>query len=166
MKKAIYKITNNVNGKIYIGQSVDPNHRFVSHISRANKNEDNSPIHAAINKYGKENFSMEILEWTDNYNERERELIREYNTMSPNGYNVAPGGEEPPHKYGEDHHKSVITEEQIDIIINELKNGNLTEPKIGALFDPPFNQTLINNINWGITHRRDGETYPIINQCQ
>ena len=108
---------------------------------------------------------MEILEWTENYNEREKELIIEFGSMSPNGYNVAQGGEEPPHKYGEEHHKSVITEKQVDIVIEELKKGELTEPKIGELFDPPINQTLINNINWGITHRRDGETYPIRTQC-
>ena len=38
---------------------------------------------------------MEVLEWTENYNEREIALIREYNTLVPNGYNIAKGGEEP-----------------------------------------------------------------------
>lgn len=163
--KALYRITNIVNGKSYIGQSIDPKHRFISHISRANNDCDNSPIHSAIKKYGKENFKLEILEWTEDYNKREQELIIEYNTKSPNGYNVADGGEDPPRKYGEEHHKSVITEEQVDIVIEELKNGVLTEPKIGKLFDPPFNQALIHNINHGITHRRDNETYPIRKDC-
>ena len=88
-QKAIYKITNLINGKAYIGQSVDPFHRFVAHVSRSQKNEDNSPLHYAIQKYGKDNFKLEILEWCKNYNQRERELIRQYNTISPNGYNVA-----------------------------------------------------------------------------
>ena len=163
--KALYKITNIVNGKSYIGQSIDPNRRFISHISRAKTNSDNSPIHAAINKYGKENFTLEILEWTEDYNNREKELIKQYNTKSPNGYNIADGGEEPPHKYGRYHHKTIISEEQIDIVIQALKDDKLTEPEIGMLFDPPFNQTLIHNINFGITHRRNDESYPIRVDC-
>lgn len=165
LKKAIYKITNVINNKIYIGQSIDPNHRFISHCSRANNDSDNSPIHTAIKKYGKENFVLDIIEWTEDYNNRERYWIQKLNSLSPFGYNIAKGGEEPPHKYGEQHHKSIITEEQVDIIINELKKDELTEPQIGELFNPPFNQTLINNINWGITHKRNNETYPIRKNC-
>lgn len=165
MKKALYKITNIVNGKSYIGQSIDPKHRFVSHISRAKNDSDNSPIHSAIKKYGKENFELEILEWSENYNQREKELIIEHNTLSPNGYNVASGGEEPPHKYGEDHHNSVISEEQVDIVIEKLKENELTEPQIGMLFNPPFKQCLIHNINFGVTHHRDNEVYPIRKYC-
>ena len=165
MIKAIYKITNNINGKSYIGQSVDPHRRFTTHISRSLNDSDNSPIHSAIKKYGRENFSMSILEWTEDYNNREKELILEHNTLSPNGYNVAHGGEEPPHIYGEAHHNSVVTEAQVDLIISDLKHGNLTEPKIGQLFSPPLNQCLIHNINWGITHRRENETYPIRTDC-
>jgi len=53
---------------------------------------------------------MEVLEWSEDYNQREKELIIEYSTLSPNGYNIAPGGEEPPHRYGENHHKNKITD--------------------------------------------------------
>lgn len=108
MVKALYKITNLINGKAYIGQSINPRRRFIAHISRANNDSDNSPIHSAIKKYGKDNFKFEILEWSENYNQREKELIIEHNTLSPNGYNVARGGEEPPHRYGEEHHNSVV----------------------------------------------------------
>ena len=165
MRKALYKITNLINGKAYIGQSINPQHRFIAHISRSINDSDNSPIHSAIKKYGKENFKFDIIEWSDNYNEREKELIIEHNTLSPNGYNVASGGEEPPHKYGKDHHKSIISDSQVDIVIKELKNGLLTETQIGKLFNPPFNQTLIHNINHGITHKRENENYPIRNDC-
>lgn len=165
MEKAIYKITNNINGKCYIGQSIDPQHRFVAHCSRAACDADNSPIHAAIKKYGRENFSLEIIEWTENYNQREKELIIQYNSLAPNGYNVAPGGEEPPRIYGEAHHNCIVTEAQVDIIIAALKEEKLTEPEIGRLFDPPLNQPLIHNINFGITHRRSCEKYPIRTSC-
>ena len=108
---------------------------------------------------------MEILEWTDDYNSREKELIIKHKSSVPNGYNIANGGEDPPHRYGEEHHNSVITERQIDVVISELKRGVLTEPEIGRMFNPPINQVLINNINWGITHKRENESYPIRTQC-
>jgi group I intron endonuclease len=167
MQKAIYKITNQVNGKSYIGQSVNPYHRFVSHKSRARNHDFRSSqaLYHAILKYGEENFKMEILEWTEDYNEKERYYIHFYGTLSPNGYNIAPGGEDPPHKYGIEHHNSAVTEEQVDIIIAELKRGVLTEPSIGSLFNPPISQVLVNNINFGITHHRQNEIYPIRTQC-
>lgn len=165
LKKAIYKITNMINNKIYIGQSINPEHRFIAHCSRAKNDSDNSPIHTAIKKYGKDNFILTIIEWTEDYNNREKYWIKKLNSKSPYGYNIAEGGEEPPHRYGEEHHNSVITDEQVNIIINELKKNELTEPEIGKLFNPPFNQTLINNINWGITHKRDNEEYPIRKNC-
>lgn len=166
MIKAIYKITNQVNGKSYIGQSVNPVHRFSAHKSRARNNDFSSSmaLYHAINKYGEQNFVMEILEWTENYNEREIELIREYNTLSPNGYNISSGGDEPPHKYGEEHHNSVISENDVSVVISLLKDSDLTEKEIGEYFNPPYNQVLINNINLGVTHYRDSEKYPIRTQ--
>ena len=60
MQKAIYKITNQVNGKSYIGQSVNPYHRFVSHKSRARNHDFRSSqaLYHAILKYGEENFKI------------------------------------------------------------------------------------------------------------
>ena len=165
--KAIYKITNQVNQKSYIGQSINPEKRFSAHKSAARNHrfDSSQALYYAINKYGEENFIMEVLEWTENYNEREIALIREYNTLVPNGYNIAKGGEEPPHYYGEEHPGNKISEKDVDRVIYELKFGNLTEPEIGRLFNPPYKQVLINNINWGITHHRDSENYPIRTQC-
>lgn len=154
-----------VNNKIYVGQSINPERRFISHCSRGYNNLDNSPIHAAIKKYGKENFKLEIIEWTEDYNNREKYWIKELNSKVPFGYNLTDGGEEPPHKFGEEHHNSVVTEEQINIIIQCLKENILTEPEIGRLFNPPINQTLINNINHGKTHKRTNEKYPIRTHC-
>lgn len=70
MKKDIYIITNDINDKVYVGQSINPEDRFKSHCK---KNYDNSLIDAAIQKYGKEHFQMQILEKDlENYNEREK----------------------------------------------------------------------------------------------
>lgn len=163
MIKGIYKITNLINGKSYIGQSSDPNRRFISHLSRARTGQftEKQEMYLDILKYGEENFSMQILEWTDNYDIREQECIIEFGTFYPNGYNILPGGNIQPHYYGMDHHNCIVSEENLDIIINELKRGVLTETQIGNLFIPPYNQSLIHNINFGITHKRISETYPI-----
>lgn len=71
MLKSIYKITNKINNKIYIGQSVRPFERFSQHCH--NKRTNISLINKAIQKYGKENFNFEIIESDiENYNEREK----------------------------------------------------------------------------------------------
>lgn len=90
--KAIYKITNQVNQKSYIGQSINPEKRFLAHKSAARNHRFGSSqaLYYAINKYGEENFIMEVLEWTENYNEREIALIREYNILVTNGYTQCP----------------------------------------------------------------------------
>ena len=70
MGKYIYVITNDINNKVYIGQSNDPKYRFNQH---CRSNDDNSLIDLAIQKYGREHFTMSILEGPiKNYNEREK----------------------------------------------------------------------------------------------
>ena len=55
----VYKITNKLNNKIYIGQSVNIERRWKEHIC---DNRKNSLIHLAIQKYGKDNFDFEVIE--------------------------------------------------------------------------------------------------------
>lgn len=94
----IYKITNSVNGKIYIGQSIDIEERWYQHKYKAFDEKEkgyNSAIHAAMRKYGIENFSIEIIEKCESIllDERERFWIKELNCLSPNGYNILEGGQ-------------------------------------------------------------------------
>lgn len=91
----IYKITNQINQHSYIGKTeyVNPNRRWKEHLSEATKQRFNHrAIYRAIQKYGKENFSFEILEETNNPNEREQYYILKYNTYH-NGYNETLGGD-------------------------------------------------------------------------
>ena len=87
----IYKITNNVNGKIYIGQTVRTlEERFTEH-----KRNKKSLISKAFKKYGIENFTIEQIdtaESIDELNELEFKYIREYDCITPNGYNQCEGG--------------------------------------------------------------------------
>lgn len=57
----IYKITNLVNGKMYIGQAVDIEERWIRH-KRDWKIDKTKVLYKAIRKYGIENFSFEIIE--------------------------------------------------------------------------------------------------------
>lgn len=92
MKGIIYKITNKLNGKSYIGQTVQkPILRWRAHCSR---NTD-SAIHLAINKYGKENFTFDVIcsaNSIEDLNALEIDFIRNLNTFAPNGYNLDEGG--------------------------------------------------------------------------
>lgn len=91
MKIYIYKITNNINGKIYIGQ-----HKQITIKEKVDRYLGSGIlIKKAQNKYGKENFTKEIIEYCDkeNVNDREVYWIRFYNSLTPNGYNITKGGQ-------------------------------------------------------------------------
>jgi group I intron endonuclease len=93
----IYKITNKINNKIYIGQTIHSIHsRFLKHKTIARvKNSDYKAIHKAINKYGEDNFLLELVEEChsmEELNNKETEYIKQFNSLSPNGYNLCTGG--------------------------------------------------------------------------
>ena len=162
VKKAIYKITNNFNDKCYIGQSNNPKNRWAHHVSNAKRGYGvgKYPLYDSIRKYGVENFTFSIIGWFDDYNEKEKEYIAFYNSLVPNGYNVMAGGEDPPVKYGEEHHLSVYSQELVDAIIDDLICHKYTQKEIQEKYHVP--QNLVTSINRGVTHRRKGVSYPII----
>ena len=104
----IYKITNLINKKIYIGQAVSHilNHkkfrpygslkRFKCHVSEANSSKKNQShyLNNAIRKYGEENFKVDVLDYCEleDSDNLETKYIKEYNSLFPNGYNLKIGG--------------------------------------------------------------------------
>ncbi len=93
-KKYIYKITNTINGKVYIGQSKYPEERFKQHKCCFGK----TRLYTSMKSYGVENFTMEVLfctteEFIDYYEVR---FIDEFNSYcyleGSNGYNMTRGG--------------------------------------------------------------------------
>ena len=119
----IYKITNNINGNSYIGQSVDILLRFDSHKQRylqENGKEYDKVLYKAFRKYGIKNFSFEVLEECEPsmLNEREIYWIQYYDTYN-HGYNATPGGDLRPNMVGENHPNHKITEADV-IYIRKL----------------------------------------------
>ena len=104
----IYKITNNITNKSYIGQTRSHriNHkkyrpfgymgRFKDHIHEANSNKKNQSkyLNSALLKYGPNNFTCELLKTCSvtELNTYEQMYIIQYNTKFPNGYNLTNGG--------------------------------------------------------------------------
>jgi group I intron endonuclease len=92
----IYRITNLVTKKVYIGSTVKQlNRRWASHITNLEKNKHHSPyLQSSWNKYGKENFQIDVVEicfdTTKEYvNEREQWWLEHYQSFySDYGYNV------------------------------------------------------------------------------
>lgn len=82
----IYKTTNKINNKIYVGQDKYNNPNYLGSGLLLNR---------SINKYGKENFIKEIIDETNDQselNEKEKMWIVNLNSFYPNGYNIAEGG--------------------------------------------------------------------------
>lgn len=89
----IYKITNLMNDKIYIGQST----KLLSRLSAHKSENGGGLLSKAIAKYGKDNFLFEVLIYCekDELDSLEVKYISEYNSTVPNGYNISIGGKNP-----------------------------------------------------------------------
>lgn len=100
MKGIIYKYTNQVNNKVYIGQTINEYKRIYAH--KHTLNSWRSYFHNAIKKYGYDKFAYEILEEIDDANVKELKIkldtleqkyISVYKSNDPNfGYNLTLGG--------------------------------------------------------------------------
>ena len=156
----IYKYTNLINGKGYIGQSSNIEKRDKDHRSRAfceSSIEYNSYIHKAFRKYGLNNFSFEILQICklDELNELEEYFIMKYNSLSPNGYNLTLGGDN-------GHINKLKSHLEVQEIISLLQNTNLTNKEIGEKFN--VSDQMVSDINRGRAWVQDKIEYPIRKQ--
>ncbi len=104
----IYLLENKINGKIYVGQTIDFVKRMKTH-----KYSDLC-IDEAIRKHRIENFKITLMECSEKYLDwMEQEWIKEMNSLTPNGYNIDTGGHEGKHRSEETKKK-----------ISEAKKGN------------------------------------------
>lgn len=108
----VYKITNLINNKIYIGITIDYKRRWREHCYKKI-----SVISKTIQKYGKNNFNFIVLEsghTPESASNREIELIKQYNCLVPNGYNIMPGGSY--HSNGINNGNANLTKEEVSYI--------------------------------------------------
>lgn len=144
MSIGIYKITNKVNGKIYIGQSSNIERRFNEH-----KRRDEQQIDEAIKKYGVDSFDFDILEEcsVEDLNDREEFWTLYYNSVIPNGYNI---GIVKSLSYGENNPGSILTNEDIKIIRTAYQNKTFpSAAELARQLYPEFSAAHISEIFYG-----------------
>lgn len=161
MNFTVYKITNNINNKCYIGSSINVKQRWQQEKNAAYNSKQisyNYPLSQAFRKYGIENFSFEILEIIDTddwsiVNKKESEWIKNKNCVSPNGYNLKAEGIS-----NQGGNKSTIPEDIQNKIIQDLKDGKFI---IDIANDYQLSRSYVSDINNGRCLRKENETYPL-----
>lgn len=152
-KCGIYKITNLINQKCYIGQSIDILRRWRNHKTTSQnslKEAYEYPLYRAFRKYGLENFSFEILEECTQaeLDSKESFYIEKYNSIIQ-GYNqslVGQGG-------------TKITPQEVQLIKYDLIHTNLSSDEIGTKYG--YSGRSVRAINTGEVWHEEGENYPL-----
>ena len=155
----IYKYQNKINGKIYIGQSIDIERRQYNHKSSAyneKANDYNSQFHQAIRKYGLENFDFEIIaeltpeEYTrQTLNQLEIFFIKYYDSFK-NGYNATEGGDD---AFGNNIHpgekngRAKLNEEDVRYI-RECYNAHIPFREVYAEFQDKITKRGLQKVWW------------------
>ena len=92
----LYCITNLLNNKVYIGQTIMPEKRWTNHKYDSKKEKPPEYIHRAMAKYGVDNFTFKIIDFAFNRWQAdciEENLIKLYDSINKEkGYNLASGG--------------------------------------------------------------------------
>lgn len=109
----VYVLTNLINGKTYVGETLNVRARMRQHFSS-----EKQAIHLAIKKYGIDNFFV-YVEYLKNFNKKtlqelEGQLIIKYNCLSPQGYNILSKGQD---STGYKH------SDEVKLRMSELKKG-------------------------------------------
>lgn len=133
----IYQITNDINNKIYIGKTeFSIEKHFKEHCKDAFKNcNEKRPLYSAMRKYGIEHFHIELVEETDNPEEREIYWIEQKRSFK-NGYNATLGGDG----------RKYIDYDLVIATYNELKSVKDTANKLNISPDSVSNILHANNI--------------------
>ena len=155
----IYKITNKINGKCYIGQSVNIEQRWREHRARyLSIDEENykKPLYIAMRKYGIKEFDFSIIEQClpEELNEKEIYWINYYNSLvKNNGYNISLGFQPV--------HFRKINDIDFNNICQDLKNNILTINEISEKYK--ISLSYVYEINRGDSRPDLKEEYPLRN---
>lgn len=166
-KTGIYRITNKVNGKSYVGQAVNIGIRWQKHISDSKNVKRPSyeyPICRALRKYDIENFEFVILEECsiESLNDREIFWIAELDSFF-NGYNQTMGGNQ----------CIKVPKENIIGTLQDLKSSTLSIRDIAlkrglsvdAVYDMNAGISWKHNVEYPIRKRHGRFYYDIQEQC-
>lgn len=155
----VYKITNALNGKVYIGQTVDYRKRKVGHFSYLRRNAHrNRYLQKSFNKYGESSFKMEIIKEcaVDELDKLEIYYMRKYNSIDKTlGYNMVIGGNT--NKSFPDYIRQKMSRSQKGRIISEEHRKRIGKWHKGKTISPKdiekANKTKKDNqIQWGETN--------------
>lgn len=140
----IYKITNQVNGTMYIGKTEETiEERFKTHCREYKRvRSEKRPLYDAMKKYGIENFIVELIEETNNLEEREQYWIEYYDTYH-NGYNATKGGDG----------KRLLDYDLIVKTYQELQNINKTAEQCHC--DPKSVHKILKSFNISIKQAQE-----------
>lgn len=135
----VYKITNKVTGKVYIGiTNQGAGARYRHHWYEARIGEP-APIHRSMAKYGEESFTLEIIETVDTYDElreREKYWIKFYDSMNrEKGYNLTEGGDGTFGRLHSEETKEKIRQKAIGRKASEETKKKMSEMRKGKTTD-------------------------------
>lgn len=164
----IYVITNMVNQKQYVGQTVSHKlntkkyrpfgcqKRLKQHTSDAvcnTKKHQCTCLNNAIRKYGRENFKIEVIEYClpDDANELEIRYIKQYNSIAPSGYNLSEGGGKGPTEQAQKEKLMLKSQEQY------------RQQKFDRFKDVVVDLTQMDSYVREYYHERYGGTYFVVN---
>ena len=157
----IYKVTNLINSKVYIGQSIKIENRWKEHKKEAFNPKSkcyNKCFYQAIRKYGIDNFKFEVLEECkiEELDEKEKYWIEFYQAFPPElgkGYNLYPGGT--------GNYRKLNNNQVLEII--SLIKAKVKYDVISRQFN--IGKDLLTEINKGYSYIQPNITYPIRKSC-
>jgi group I intron endonuclease len=157
--KDIYIIRNVINGKVYIGQTYNVDERWSRHVYDTKNHTTNMPLHEDMRIYGIDNFNYTVIEQCSDEvaNEREQFWINYFNATGDNGYNVCIGGAGV--GTGVNHPKARLNQEQLDLLVNDLKYSGLSNAKLAKKYN--CSETTVQFINNGQAYYNPNLTYPL-----
>lgn len=153
--QGIYKITNTITKKCYIGQTTNIKRRWNAHKNKYNNPKDchyNIPLYTEMRKYGINNFKFEIIEECEKERlpEREKYWVKYFDCYK-NGYNCTAGGNSGvPNK---------LSPDQINEIRNLLSATDIENQEIASRYG--VSENTISGINTGYYWNDDNIAYPI-----
>lgn len=127
----IYLLRNKITGGIYIGQTNNPKRRYLEHRSKSKTNPELQPtLYEAVNKYGFDNFEMEVL---DEVPYEFKDMMEEYyitklNATSEGNYNDTQG-------------TNLLQNINTDLIVNDYLNGE-SASQIGSKYGVKHPQVI------------------------